>query len=82
VLTSLVGLAVAQATGAVKVVAGSSDRVVCPVFKLGDEIVRTVSVVAQFGSPRDVTLEELRIELFYPADAAAEEYFHRVSSLS
>jgi len=82
VLTSLVGLAVAQAAGAVKVAAGSSDRVVCPVFKLGDEIVRTVSVVAQFGSPRDVTLEELRIELFYPADASAEAYFHRVASQS
>lgn len=81
VLASLVGLAVAQAKNTGRVIGGSSDRVVCPVFKLGDDTVRTVSVVAQFGSPRDVTLDELRIELFYPADADAEQYFHRVASL-
>ena len=81
VLASLVALAVAQARGARKIVAGSSDRVLCPIFRLGDETIRTVSVVAQFGSPRDVTLEELRIELFYPADVAADEYFHRVAAL-
>ncbi|MFT3780143.1 MAG: hypothetical protein QM772_18095 [Ottowia sp.] len=27
---------------------------------------------ASFGSPRDVTLAELTVELFYPADAATE----------
>ncbi|MCY7287037.1 MAG: helix-turn-helix transcriptional regulator [Cryobacterium sp.] len=80
VLASLVVLAMTQAKGARKIVAGSSDRVLCPIFRLGEETGRTVSVVAQFGSPRDVTLEELRTELFYPADVAADEYFHRVAS--
>jgi hypothetical protein len=28
--------------------------------------------LATFGSPRDVTLAELTVELFYPADAATE----------
>ncbi len=81
VLASLVGLAATQASGARQSGAGSSERVLCPIFRLGDETVRMVSVVAQFGSPRDVTLEELRIELFYPADDAADEYFHRVAAL-
>jgi len=80
VLRSLVELAVAQARSTQKNSTASSDRVLCPIFKLGDEIVRTVSVVAQFGSPRDVTLDELRIELFYPADAAADQFFHRIAS--
>lgn len=80
VLSSLVELAVAQAKSVRKTTAESSDRVLCPIFRLGDEIVRTVSVVAQFGSPRDVTLDELRIELFYPADAAADAYFQGAAS--
>ena len=40
----------------------------CPRFRIGDEAVSTISVVAQFGSPLAVTLDELRIELIYPAD--------------
>ncbi len=30
------------------------------------------TTLTRFGSPRDVTLEELCVELFYPADAASE----------
>ncbi len=30
------------------------------------------STVATFGSPRDITLSELAIETFFPADAATE----------
>ena len=30
------------------------------------------TTLATFGSPRDVTLAELTLELFYPADAATE----------
>ena len=30
------------------------------------------TTLATFGSPRDVTLAELTVELFYPADAATE----------
>ena len=30
------------------------------------------TTIATFGTPRDITLEELSIELFYPADAGSE----------
>ena len=46
----------------------AAGRVLCPRFRIGDEAVSTISVVAQFGSPLAVTLDELRIELIYPAD--------------
>jgi hypothetical protein len=36
-------------------------------------------VVAQFGAARDVTLDELRIELIYPADDEAEVFFRSSS---
>ena len=56
----------------------SDDLVVCPRLRLGDEIISTVTMVARFGATREVTLDELRVELIYPADAIAEAYFRRV----
>ncbi len=38
-------------------------------------MVRTVPVVAAFGHAVDVTLDEVRVELFYPEDAEAETDF-------
>ncbi|WP_033401213.1 helix-turn-helix transcriptional regulator [Actinokineospora enzanensis] len=32
------------------------------------------STVTTFGTPRDITVEELHVENFYPADAATEKY--------
>jgi len=31
--------------------------------------VRLFTTITTFGTPRDITLEELSVELFYPADA-------------
>jgi len=39
------------------------------VISHGDEVLRLVSTAATFGMPREVTLSELAIEAFYPADA-------------
>ena len=44
-------------------------------FRVGEQLIRTITVVAQFGAARDVTLDELRIELVYPADQEAEAFF-------
>ncbi len=51
-------------------------RVVCPRFNLDGTIVRTITVAARFESTLDVTLDELRVELIYPEDAAADRFFH------
>jgi len=56
-----------------------SDLVVCPTFKFGSQVVRTVSMVARFGNAREVTLDELRVELVFPADAEAEAFFRRAA---
>ena len=52
-----------------------SDLVVCPRLRVGDCVISTVSMVARFGHARDVTLDELRIELVFPADDEAEAFF-------
>jgi hypothetical protein len=57
----------------------ASDLVVCPRFILGGQVVRTVSMVARFGNAREVTLDELRVELIFPADAEAEAFFRRAA---
>lgn len=47
----------------------------CPTFRFGDRIVRTVSTLTTFNRVNDVTLQELRIEQIFPADAASEAFF-------
>lgn len=75
VLAALVDLATEAVGDLPRSVASASEPVLCPHFRVGDDLVRTVSVVAQFGSPMDVTLDELRIELVYPADEDARRFF-------
>ena len=48
---------------------------VCPVFELGGQVVRTISTVMRFGTAIEITTSQLRIELMFPADAASEACF-------
>jgi transcriptional regulator with XRE-family HTH domain len=41
-------------------------------IRRGDVELRLFSAIMTLGTPRDVTLQELRIETFFPADAASE----------
>jgi transcriptional regulator with XRE-family HTH domain len=59
----------------------AGDLVICPRFIVGDQVVHTVSMVARFGSAREVTLDELRVELIFPADAAAEAFFRSYATI-
>ena len=52
-----------------------TGRVLCPRFRFGDQVVRTVTVVAAFEHAVDVTLDEVRVELVHPEDAEAEAPF-------
>lgn len=55
--------------------ASSAAPTVCPRFRFGDRIVRTVTTIVRFGGPRDVTLDELRVELVFPADDESAAFF-------
>jgi transcriptional regulator with XRE-family HTH domain len=54
----------------------SGDPVVCPTFRIGDITVRTIGMTLRFGPSRDVTLEELSVDVLYPRDEQAERFFH------
>lgn len=43
------------------------------VFRIGDQRFSMFATIAQFGTPEDTNLEEIRIELFFPSDAETEE---------
>ena len=47
-------------------------------IKSADVELRLFTTLMTFGSPQDVTLEELRVEAFFPADSASEEQWHRL----
>ena len=57
----------------------SSELVICPHLQLGDQLIKTISMVARFGNAREVTLDELRVELVFPADEAAEAFFRQTA---
>ncbi len=38
------------------------------------------TTIATLGTPQDATVEEIRIECFFPVDAAAERFFHDAAS--
>ncbi|MDP4509666.1 helix-turn-helix domain-containing protein [Nonomuraea turcica] len=49
--------------------------VVCPWFRAGDAVIRTITLTARFDTAVEITLDDLRIELIYPQDRPAEEFF-------
>lgn len=48
-------------------------------LKMGDLELRLFSTIMTLGTPQDVTLQELRIETFFPADAASEAAWMRLT---
>lgn len=44
-------------------------------LRMGDASLSLFSVISTFGTPQDITTDELRIEAFYPTDAATASFF-------
>jgi transcriptional regulator with XRE-family HTH domain len=49
-------------------------------FRVGPVSVKLFSMLTTFGTPQDVTTDELRVESFYPADAASEALLRQFGS--
>lgn len=64
----------ADALGAVPGAApGATGPVTPTILRLADSRLSLFAVIAQFGTPEDLLLEDLRIELFFPADAGSRQ---------
>lgn len=68
-----------RAEAIVKGVSPSDAALSSPVLhtrlRVGERLLNLTGSVASFSTPRDLTLAELRIELIFPADAEAEQFF-------
>jgi hypothetical protein len=74
-LQRLVALAEAALAGVPRPQPAEAGLLVCPWFRVGDQIIRTVAMVARFDHPAEITLDALRVELMYPMDEVAERFF-------
>jgi hypothetical protein len=52
-----------------------SEGVIPMVFRFGGRDLRLFSTVTTFGTPMDVTVDEVAIESYYPSDAESAAYF-------
>jgi transcriptional regulator with XRE-family HTH domain len=53
--------------------------VVPTIIRLGDLRLSMFATIAQFGSPEDLLLEDMRLELYYPMDDATEGAFRQMA---
>jgi hypothetical protein len=75
----LVGQAEKAVAGLAPPATPGADLAICPWFRVGDRMVRTIGMAARFDPVAEVTLDELRVELMYPLDDAAERFFREGS---
>jgi transcriptional regulator with XRE-family HTH domain len=74
-LRSLISLAEAALEGVRRPPPAEGGFMVCPWFRIGGTVVRTIAMTARFDHIAEVTLDELRVELMYPLDDDAEHFF-------
>jgi transcriptional regulator with XRE-family HTH domain len=48
--------------------------------RMGDQVLSFISTITVFGTPLDVTLSELAIESFFPADAETGDYLRQLAA--
>ena len=53
--------------------------VVPTIYRSGTTRLSLFAIIAQFGTPEDLTIDDLKIELFFPADAETDQALHAMS---
>jgi transcriptional regulator with XRE-family HTH domain len=79
-LADLVGLAEAALDRVPRATEPTTEPVLCPWFRVGDQVIKTIGIAARFDPTTAVPLDELRIELTYPLDATADAFFRRATT--
>ena len=57
----------------------SPGPVVPTILHLGEARLSMFATIAQFGTPEDLTLEDLKIELYFPMDQASEAFLRQLA---
>ena len=76
--------ALLELTGPARIPEPSLDKPLLPILPLrlqaGDVELGLFSVIATFGTPQDVTVDDLRIESFFPMDNQTREFFESLAT--
>lgn len=48
-------------------------------LRIGDRVISTITAIARFSDVQDATLDDLRVEMLYPADDASERFFRELA---
>lgn len=71
--------AIIEAAGPIESAPSSNTKALMPALaielQLGEHVLKLFSVISTFGTPQDITTDEMRIEMFYPADTATKQFF-------
>jgi hypothetical protein len=57
---------------------GGPDPVIPWGIQIGDQELSLFATMSTFGTPHDITVSELTIELFFPDDQATETFLRRL----
>ncbi|MBG0563825.1 helix-turn-helix transcriptional regulator [Actinoplanes sp. NEAU-A11] len=74
-LTALYEELLAPGSGATAGERVEADVVIPMILRVGGRELRLFSTITTFGTPMDITLDEVAIESYYPADAESAAYF-------
>ncbi len=58
----------------------ASSPVMPTILKMGDQRLSMFATISQFGTPQDLFLDDLKIELYYPIDEATAQLFERLAA--
>ncbi len=59
-----------------------TKAVISTSFNIDGRIISVFSTIASFGSVQDVVLDNLKVELMFPADEVAEAYFREMANIT
>jgi hypothetical protein len=59
-----------------------ADVVIPMIIRVDGRELRLFSTITTFGTPMDITLDEVAIESYYPADADSATYFTKSAGAS
>ena len=62
--------------------AAPTGPVIPTILRLGDRRLSLFATLAQFGTPDDLTLEDARVELYFPADAASDALLRELAAVA
>ena len=58
-----------------------TDSPVVPLtLRIGDARLSMFATIAQFGTPTDITLDALHVELYFPMDAESDQFLHQLAA--